>query len=133
MRSSPGKRASNLFISALRVDRGADLDLIAKIAQRTVYRPSNGYWFVINTSDGHITVQPWGIPGDKAAPADYDGDGKIDFAVFRPSDGNWWIINSSTGHFSNGASLETRPFPRTTTATEKPISQSSVLRLGIGG
>ena len=39
----------------------------------------------------------WGVPGDSAVPADYDGDGKQDTAVFRPSTGQWFIVRSSTG------------------------------------
>jgi len=72
-------------------DRRADI---------SVYRPSNGFWFVINSLDNHVSVQPWGLPGDVYVPADYDGDGKTDVAVFRPSNGNWFIINSSTGQLT---------------------------------
>jgi hypothetical protein len=38
----------------------------------------------------------WGMSGDIAVPADYDGDGKMDRAVWRPSDSNWYIVYSST-------------------------------------
>ena len=33
----------------------------------------------------------------RVAVADYDNDGKSDFAIWRPSTGTWWVINSSTG------------------------------------
>jgi len=66
-------------------------------ADIAVYRPSNGYWFTIKSSNSQVGVTPWGLPGDIPVPADYDGDGKTDIAVFRPSDGNWFIIYNSTG------------------------------------
>ena len=34
---------------------------------------------------------------DRPVTADYDGDGRIDFAVFRPSDCVWYLRYSSTG------------------------------------
>jgi uncharacterized delta-60 repeat protein len=66
----------------------------------SVFRPSTGVWYVLNSSNGAMRAQPFGTDGDIAAPGDYDGDGGgTDFAVFRPSNGNWYILNSSDGSF----------------------------------
>jgi FG-GAP-like repeat len=62
-----------------------------------VWRPSNGVWYVIHSSDGTQHTQQWGTGGDVPVPGDYDGDGKTDFAVWRPSDGVWYVIHSSDG------------------------------------
>ncbi len=64
-----------------------------------VFRPSNGYWYVLNSSNGEFRAQPFGTNGDIAVPGDYDGDRKTDFAVFRPSNGYWYILNSSDNSF----------------------------------
>jgi hypothetical protein len=37
----------------------------------------------------------WGISTDKPAPADFDGDGRVDAAVFR--DGVWYLRQSTGG------------------------------------
>jgi Metallo-peptidase family M12B Reprolysin-like/FG-GAP-like repeat len=66
-------------------------------ADLAVWRPSNGNWYIINSSTGAVSAQGWGVSGDKLVPADYDGDGKTDIAIWRPSSGVWWIINSSNG------------------------------------
>lgn len=60
-----------------------------------VWRPSNGTWYVLNSVDGSLTAQMWGMAGDKPVPGDYDGDSKMDFAVFRPSNSTWYILRSS--------------------------------------
>ncbi|MBC7908990.1 MAG: VCBS repeat-containing protein [Pyrinomonadaceae bacterium] len=64
-----------------------------------VFRPSTGYWHVLNSSNGQYRAQPFGTDGDIAAPGDFDGDLKTDFAVFRPSNGYWYILNSSDNSF----------------------------------
>jgi FG-GAP-like repeat len=66
-------------------------------ADLAVWRPSDGFWYIINSSTGGGRSQGWGGTTDKLVPGDYDGDGKTDVAIWRPSDGNWWIINSSNG------------------------------------
>lgn len=62
----------------------------------SVFRPSNGGWYVQNTQTGFYAAQ-FGISTDRIAPADYDGDGKTDIAVYRQNIGVWYILRSSDG------------------------------------
>lgn len=63
----------------------------------SVYRPSEGNWYILNSLNNSLRVQNWGISTDKPVPGDYDGDNMTDLAVFRPSEGNWYIVKSTTG------------------------------------
>ena len=56
-----------------------------------VFRPSNGVWYLVNSSNNQAILQPFGTAADIPVPADYDGDGKTDIAVFRPTNGTWYI------------------------------------------
>jgi len=68
----------------------------------SVFRPSNGLWFVMNSSGGISSTQ-WGQRSDFLVPGDYDGDGKTDLAVNRLGKGDlfeivdnyWYILKSS--------------------------------------
>lgn len=62
----------------------------------TIFRPSNGLWASLN-SPSQTKFAYFGQPGDVPAAADYDGDGKSDYAVFRQ--GVWYILYSSTSTF----------------------------------
>ena len=69
--------ASNVASADFSAERRSD---------RVVWRPGDGTWHVLNSASG--VPQPavqWGLPGDVPVAADYDGDGKTDFAVFRRS------------------------------------------------
>jgi len=68
-----------------------------------VFRPTDGNWYILKSSNGAFSAQPFGTIGDKPVPGDFDGDGKHDVAVFRPSNGTWYILRSSTGTFSADA------------------------------
>lgn len=64
----------------------------------SVFRPSDGNWFVAK-SQGGISLVNWGQNGDEPAPGDFDGDGRADFAIFRPSAGStpdFFIVHSNT-------------------------------------
>ena len=62
-----------------------------------VFRPSNGYWYSLNSTNGSFQAYPFGTSGDKVVAGDYDGDGKSDYAVWRPSNGTWYVQKSSGG------------------------------------
>lgn len=72
----------------------------------SVFRPSEGNWYLLRSTAGFTAVN-WGIATDVLAPGDYDGDGKTDFAVFRadanPASPDFYILRSSNFTFT-GAS-----------------------------
>ena len=63
----------------------------------SVFRPSNGTWYISQSSNNGFRGDAFGSNGDRPAPADYDGDGKNDLAVFRPSTGTFYILRSQNG------------------------------------
>jgi hypothetical protein len=65
-----------------------------------VWRPGDGFWYIINSEDGSITSVQWGAGdlNDKPIPGDYDGDGITDIGVYRPGEyAYWYILQSSDG------------------------------------
>ncbi len=64
-----------------------------------VFRPSNGTWYGLKSTDGSFQSFQFGASGDKPVAGDYDGDGKNDYAVWRPSNGVWFVTFSSNGSF----------------------------------
>ena len=71
----------------------------------TVYRPSNGFWYIRQSSNGFTgyTAYQWGISTDIPVIGDYDGDGRADVAVYRPSTGVWYVLLSSTNYATHSA------------------------------
>ncbi len=72
-------------------------------ADLAVFRPreggQQGLWYVRNSTNLSTARVQWGSAAvaDVPVPADYDGDGLIDFAVWRPAEGEWFVIASASG------------------------------------
>lgn len=64
----------------------------------SIYRPSNGEWYLYRSLTGFAGYQ-FGATGDILAPADFTGDGKTDVAVFRPASGTWYVLRSEDSTF----------------------------------
>lgn len=78
---------------------GGDYDGDGK-TDYTVFRPSDGVWYIVQSSDNRMRGFQWGKAGDKPVPADYDYDGITDFAVYRPSNGTWYVWRSSDDSYT---------------------------------
>ncbi len=59
-----------------------------------IFRPENGEWWWLRSSDSVVGAVQFGLGTDVVAPGDFTGDGKLDISVFRPSDGFWHILRS---------------------------------------
>ena len=82
------------------VARTSDFDGDCK-ADISVFRPSNTVWYSAKSSDNGFLTAQWGLATDRLAPGDYNGDGKVDYAVVR--NGFWYILY-------NGGTVETFQF-----------------------
>lgn len=91
----------------------------------SVFRPSNGYWYISKSSGGYSFLQ-WGLGTDRLVPGDYDGDGRTDLAVYRIGagvspfnsvDNTWYILRSSDNTYigrqwgKSGSNEDDQPVP----------------------
>ena len=67
-------------------------------ASVTIYRPESSKWYMLWNINSISYENLYGVPGDQPMPADYDGDGRTDFAVVRNENGSkvWYASFVST-------------------------------------
>jgi peptidoglycan/xylan/chitin deacetylase (PgdA/CDA1 family) len=87
LHSLDATRASQARISDFDGDGKTDI---------SIYRPSDGNWWIVRSDNGQVVNQWWGLSGDVPMPGYYDTDTVADVAIYRPSDGTWWIKPSNT-------------------------------------
>jgi uncharacterized delta-60 repeat protein len=58
----------------------------------SVFRPSNGQWWFVDSSTALSRGLTFGTSTDKLVPADFTGDGKTDVALWR--NGEWFVLRS---------------------------------------
>jgi hypothetical protein len=66
----------------------------------TVFRPSLGSWFTLNSGSNTFSAMNFGTNGDIPIDGDFDGDSRTDFTVFRPATGTWFRLDSADLDFS---------------------------------
>jgi hypothetical protein len=65
----------------------------------SIFRPSVGVWWYLQSSDGADRLYQFGQATDMLTPGDYTGDGKADVAFWRPATGEWFVQRSEDAQF----------------------------------
>lgn len=86
------------FQTSSRIKAHPDFDADGK-ADISIYRPSSGQWWILNSQTNSVSGTTFGNAEDKVVAADYTGDGKTDIAVWRSSNGVWYTLRSEDGTF----------------------------------
>jgi parallel beta-helix repeat protein len=84
--------------AARRVSSFFDFDGDSK-TDISIYRPSNGEWWLNRSSNQETYAAQFGASNDKIVPADFTGDGKTDIAVWRGATGEWFVLRSEDESF----------------------------------
>ncbi|MEO6393410.1 MAG: VCBS repeat-containing protein [Pyrinomonadaceae bacterium] len=85
-----------LAYGVLKDPRVADFDRDGK-ADLTVFRPTTGSWYSMDSITAALRSFHFGANGDKPLLTDFDHDGNTDFVVFRPDIGTWYTISANMG------------------------------------
>jgi hypothetical protein len=66
-----------------------------------VFRPTDGIWYILQSSNDQPRYEYWGTQGDRACSGDFDKDGKADLCILRDEAGllAWYIRRSSDNEF----------------------------------
>jgi len=67
-------------------------------ADVSVFRPSIGTWYRLDSVNDAFKANQFGANGDSVVPGDFDGDGKTDLNVWRS--GNFYTLRSSDNTFN---------------------------------
>lgn len=89
--AAEGTIVLDLNTAASRNSNDFDRDGVTDIG---VFRPSDGTWYLLNSSNNTLRTAQWGQSGDVPVVGDYNAGIQTvsDFAVFRPSDGTWYTL-----------------------------------------
>jgi hypothetical protein len=94
--SGAGAALGNFVLSiGITKDRNvADFDRDNR-ADITVFRPSSGTFYSLDSITDKFRAIRWGLNGDKPMLNDGHNDGKSDYLVFRPSNQTWYGMDGS--------------------------------------